>query len=360
MFTPTRLTLARKKRGMTKKELAESVGLKSPQSITNFESEKHPDTPCINTLNKISQVLEFPVDFFKAPKVNFISPDSASFRALSKMTSAERDIALTSGEMAFFLNDWIEERFNLPAHNLPDFRNETPESAAVKLRQQWLLGEKPISNLIHLLESKGIKVYSIEVDSLNVDAFSIWNNGVPFVMLNNAKSAERSRFDAAHELGHLILHKHGINKSRIAEQQANDFASSFLMPEASIKAETPQIPTFNALIKIKHKWLVSLPALVYRLKKLDLITEWQHRTLVIEMSKRGYNKKELYPIPKETSQVLSKVFAELKKDNISKAQVASEIFISKNELEKLIFGMIAIQGGNQGEAEVSKANLKLI
>src|SRR3546814_6566541 len=51
-------------------------------------------------------------------------------------------------------------------------------------------------------------------DTKNVDAFSCWRNGQPFVFLNTFKSAERSRFDAAHELAHLVLHRHGGPQGR--------------------------------------------------------------------------------------------------------------------------------------------------
>ncbi len=290
MFTPSRLSLARQKRGYSKKKLAELVGV-TAQSIRNFESEVINEVPSEKTLLKIANILNFPVGFFCRDKVSFIAVESASFRALTKMSASQRDSALASGVLAFEVNDWIENNFELPNHELPDLRNETPESAATYLRQVWLLGEKPISNMIHLLESKGIRVYFIAEDYKNVDAFSIWNDGTPFVLLNTFKSSERSRFDAAHELGHLVLHKHGIPRNREAEMEANRFASEFLMPRASMIAKAPKFPTYNSLIDLKHYWLVSLAAIVYRLKALNLISEWQHRTLIIDMSLILYQRK---------------------------------------------------------------------
>ncbi len=337
MFTPTRLVLARRKRGLTKKQLAELINL-TPQSISNFESEVINETPSEKTLENIAKVLEFPLSFFSKNKIDFISSESASFRALTKMTASQRDSALASGVLAFEVNDWIEQYFQLPQHNLPDLRNQTPESAATYLRQLWLLGEKPISNMVHLLESKGIRIYFIAEDYQNVDAFSIWNNGTPFILLNTFKSSERSRFDAAHELGHLVLHKHGIPRSREAEKEANRFASAFLMPEASMIAQAPNLPILNNLIKIKHYWLVSLSAVVYRLRALNLITEWQHRTLVIDINKNCYNKNEPFSIPKETSQIFTKVFNNLEEDNITKRKIAIELGISINDLYKLTSG----------------------
>ena len=214
--------------------------------------------------------------------------------------------------------------------------------------------------MIHLLESKGIRVYFIAEDNKNVDAFSIWNNGQPFILLNTYKSAERSRFDAAHELGHLLLHKHGVPRSREAEEQANRFASSFLMPESSIIAQAPNTPTIANLIRLKANWLVSLSALVYRLRSLNMITEWQNRMLVIEINKCGYNINEPNSISKESSQILSKIFNFLKEEGITSSMIAKEIGISFKDFNKLTTGISEISGGNTGISQRSNANLKRI
>lgn len=360
MFSPSRLTLARQKRGMSKKELAGLLGL-TPQSITNFESEVVKEEPSENTLLNIARILEFPVSFFSKKKVEPIDLESASFRALTKMSASQRDSSLATGLLAFELNDWIEAKFTLPSHNLPDLRNETPESAAILLRQMWNLGEKPISNMIHLLESKGIRVYFIAEDYKNVDAFSVWKNGVPFVLLNNLKSAERSRFDAAHELGHLVLHKHGITqKNKEAEKEANSFASAFLMPEATVISQAPSLPTISNLIKLKKYWSVSLTAMAYRLNKLNLLSEWQYRILNIEINKKGFNINEPYPIARETSQILNKVLANLAEDGINKNNIALELGLTVKELQKLILGITELQGGNQGLSQPSKATLRIV
>ena len=360
MFSPSRLTLARQKRGLSKKELAQLLNL-TPQSITNFESEVIKEEPSENTLLNIAKILEFPVSFFSMKKITPIDLESASFRALTKMSASQRDSSLATGMLAFELNDWIESKFTLPNHNLPDLRNEIPTSAATLLRQMWNLGEKPISNMIHLLESKGIRVFFIAEDYKNVDAFSVWKEGVPFVLLNNLKSAERSRFDAAHELGHLVLHKHGITqKNKEAENDANSFASAFLMPEATIISQTPSLPTISNLIKLKKYWAVSLKAIVYRLNKLNLLSEWQYRTINIEINKKGFNTNEPYPIAKENSQILHKVFSVLTEEGINKYEIAEELGLTVKELQKLILGIAEIEGGNKGLPNPSRANLRIV
>jgi Zn-dependent peptidase ImmA (M78 family) len=164
---------------------------------------------------------------------------------------------------------WVESRFDLPAPDLLDLRDEQPEVAALVLRQHWGLGERPIKNMVHLLEAKGIRVYSLAENSVEVDAFALWHSKTPFVFLNTLKSAEHGRFDAAHELGHLVLHRHSGPQIPDAEKQANAFASAFLTPRASVLARAPRMATLRNLIQLKKQWIVSVAALTYRLHALD-------------------------------------------------------------------------------------------
>jgi len=101
----------------------------------------------------------------------------------------------------------VELRFDLPAPDLPDLRDEEPEVAASVLRQHWGLGERPIK-IWFIFSNRSVRVYSLAENSVEVDAFALWHSKTPFVFLNTLKSAEHGRFDAAHELGHLVLHRH--------------------------------------------------------------------------------------------------------------------------------------------------------
>src|SRR4029077_3081434 len=119
---------------------------------------------------------------------------------------------------------------------------------------------------------KGVRVFSLSLDAAEVDAFSMWRQRTPFVFLNTKKSAEHSRFDAAHELGHLVLHRHGSPQGREAEREANAFASAFLMPRATVLANMPRLATVDRLIKLKKYWAVSVAALAYRLHAVGVLS----------------------------------------------------------------------------------------
>lgn len=336
-FNPSRLTLARKRRGLTMTRLAAVIGVEL-RSVSAYEKgEFRPDD---DKLHKLAQALRFPEAFFSGDDLEEPTPDSASFRALSKMTAAQRDTALGEGAIALLLTKWIEERFDLPLASLPDLSRElTPEAAADHVRRHWRLGELPIKNMVHLLEAKGVRVFSLAVDADSVDAFSMWKENTPFVFLNTRKSAERSRFDAAHELGHLVLHRHGAPQGQVAERDANAFASAFLMPRASVLARAPRLATIDHLIRLKQYWTVSVAALAYRLHTVGLLSDWHYRSLCIEIASRGYRGQEPNEAQRETSQVLAKVFAALREESISKESIADDLCVFAEEIEQLVFGL---------------------
>jgi len=346
VFNPTRLAIARKRRGLTKGELASKLKL-TPRAITAYETAEYP--PSDETLSRIAHLLDFPVSFFAKEDVDELELDAVSFRSLSKMTARQRDMAKSQGTLAVDLARWMDKRFELPACNLPDLSHESnPEVAADYVRQHWGIGQQPVRNMIHLLEAKGVRVFSISVDAREVDAFSTWKGDVPYIFLNGYKSTEHSRFDAAHELCHLVMHKHGAPTGRQAEQEANKFASAFLMPRGSVLAHVPRFFTVAELRRLKKNWTVSLAALNHRLHELKLLTDWHYTNLCIEISKRGYRVNEPDSAPRETSLVLPKLFASLyEQDGLTRSRIAEELGLSVTELESLLFSLV-MTGMNGG------------
>lgn len=355
LFNPSRLTLARKRRGLTMTKLAAAIGVE-PRSVSAYEKGEF--GPEDDRLAALAMALSFPEAFFFGEALDEPTPDIASFRALSKMTAGQRDTALGAGAIALMLNEWIEARFELPTPELPDLsREDSPEAAAHALRQLWILGELPVKNVVHLLESKGVRVFSLSVDAIEVDAFSMWRQSTPFVFLNTKKSAEHSRFDAAHELGHLVLHRHGSPQGREAEQQANSFASALLMPRASVLANAPRMASIDHLVKLKKLWGVSVAALTYRLHTVGVLSDWHYQSLYIELSSRGYRKKEPDEGQRETSQMLHKVFMALRDESVSKGDIASDLCVAVEELDQLVFGLAitGLSGGGVGGKAGRKA-----
>ncbi len=345
-FNPNRLVIARKRRGYTKTELAEKLKV-SLRTVAAYESGN--SVPGEDAFARIRSVLGFPFEFFEGDDLEEPHWFDVSFRSLSKMSARLRDMALGQGALAIHLNKWLEGIFELPSPNLPDLSAESdPEVAAEYLRAAWGIGQQPIKNMLHLLESKGVRVFSIAIESRSVDAFSTWKGDTPFVFLNRFKSAEHSRFDAAHELCHLTMHKHGYPRGQDAESQAHRFAAAFLMPRGGMLAHLPEFPTIRELRRIKKIWTVSCAALCHRLHELGALSDWHYKSLMIEISRRGYRTHEPDSAPRETSLVLPKLFANLyEQDKMSRARIAEKLALPLAELEGLLFSLVmtGISGG---------------
>lgn len=360
MFTPERLVLARKRRRMTLAALASAAGVSS-QSITAFEN--HRKKPSAETLSSLASSLNYPESFFHAPPPVEMQAAAVSFRAPSKMSALERDSALSSGSVAVILNSWLEGRFRLPGPNVPTYPHVDPEESAMWVRSFWGLGESPVPNMVHLLEANGVRVFSLAPDCLDADAFSTTKSGTPFIFLNTRKTGERGRFDAAHELGHLILHcEHRVPHGRDSEAEANQFASAFLMPSAGIAAQQLRNASVERILSAKRRWGVSAMALAYRLRSLGLLSDWRYTQVMKELSRRGYRRAEPdSEMQREDSQLLTKVFEVLRSKGFTPSDVSRDISIFQEELNHYVFGLVPI-GVDGGGATVPsvRPSLRLI
>ncbi|BBG30443.1 helix-turn-helix domain-containing protein [Zymobacter palmae] len=323
MFSTKSLEIARERRGLTKKQLAESVNI-SAEHLTRIIKEKHcPESELISTFSK---VLGYPLEFFVSGPEDVLSEENVSFRDLSSSTARDRKRTKRAGDLAIYINSWMINIFSLPPVNLPDLRdeNQNPEVAASSLRSLWGIGNRPIPNLIKLLENKGIRLMSLDEDNVAVDGFSFYVRNQPYIMINNSKSAERSRFNLAHELAHLVLHLHGGDSgtgekdctcnTKKVEAEADQFASAFLMPRDDILDNLPIVRNIDHLIEAKKRWRVSVAALARRCYQLGIVSDWKYRALCKEISVRGYRRNEPNPTDRETSIIWNKIMMFLFKE----------------------------------------------
>ncbi len=343
-FNPTRLDLARRRRGLMKGKLAERAGI-STRILTAYERAER--EPSEQTLNSLAGVLGFPVSFFMGQDIDEIPVHGVSFRALSTMTVRQQDQATGAAAIALQLDAWIRERFTIPAPDVPRLPEADPEAASVTVRHAWGLGQRRAPNMVHLLETHGVRVFSLVQECAEVDAFSFWRDGTPYVFLNSMKTAERSRMDAAHELGHLVMHAHGAPSGRVAEDQAQAFGSAFLMPRRSVLADAPRGATAKQIIRTKREWNVSAMNLAHRMHRIGLLTDWQVRSAYIQLGQLGYRDDEPGGIDRESSQILPKVFAALRGEGMTRAHVARELRVPVDELNRAVFGLVVAREGDR-------------
>ncbi len=360
MLNPTRLATARKRRGWTLTKLAQETGL-SRASLSTYENQHQDPTP--QTLSTLSAALGVEEAFLTGDDLDEIPVEAVSFRALSKMTARTRDRGLNSGRIAILIDEWLAEHFTLPAPDVPTLTGREPALAAQEVRARWGLGEQPIGNLIHLLEAHGIRVYSLTDDTKDLDAYCLNWHGQPFILLSRDKSGERHRFNAAHELGHLVLH--GEDKTPNgpeAEAEANQFAAAFLMPTAGVLAQGLHNAHVQRILQAKRRWNVAAMAVAHRANELGLMTEWAYRTVCVDLSRMGYRRGEPNGIPHESSQLLTKAMQQLRSHGLGPHAIATDLGLSTAEVQAYMLGLTptALQGSQTAATRSRSNHLQLV
>jgi len=333
LFNPERLTLAREFRGLTKTALARRVD-KTPSALTQFEmGQVRPDG---STLSALALALGFPVQFFAREGSRLVIPlDSCSFRSLRSASQRDRRRLLASGSMVRELVAFLEQYVDFPpdaVSPLSGLADTDIESCAAEVRRQWGLSSGPIPNMVKLLESRGVIVAPIQANCASVDAFSFWFEGRALVMLVlDKKSPSRSRFDAAHELGHLVLHNDASPGDPVLEREADRFAAAFLLPAAAYARECPTRLDWPCLRELKKRWRVSLAALVRRGRDLGRLSDASYRRAFTYLNATGERKNERDEPPREHPVLLSQAL-EVIRDDWSLKDLSGELRFPVQEI----------------------------
>ncbi|MBA4689156.1 MAG: ImmA/IrrE family metallo-endopeptidase [Candidatus Galacturonibacter soehngenii] len=303
-FNGDRLRIARNYRGVTAGELADRVGVQR-QTISMYENSKL-NNPEISNLKRISDELEFPLKFFMEDIKIELGHSSTYFRSLLTTNKKYRTEQETKVQFISIIYKYLSEYLEFSPLNIPKIKQGTsPEDAAKILRDYWNLGNKPINNIIYLVESNGIIVTDFDTTTGDVDAYShkIEFEDVQTFLIGYSKNktaASRIHFDIAHELGHILLHDwnedlENIDKQEFKEieQQANDFAAAFLLPKEEFISDVGGYANkLSYYEEMKKRWKVSIAAMIRRSYKLNLIDNEEYQRLMRNMQKQGIRKVE--------------------------------------------------------------------
>ena len=351
--------VARQRKRLSRPELADLIGV-TARTIGGWEAGT--TVVPLDRIATISRILGFPPEFFSMKQPAGVGVGAVSFRSLSRKSADQRDAALAMCDLAVDLAAWIEPRIGRDAVNVPDLSQEKPDFAAEILRKEWGLGHAPISNMIHMLEAKGVRIFALPENCREIDACSFWFDDLPYILVDSTRSAERIRFNLAHELGHLALHRHGAPIGQEAEKEANAFASCLLMDLVSIQRNLPRSVNLENLIVLKRRWGVSAAALAYRLNKVGYLTDWHYKSIVIEMRRRDYHVTEPNPMPHEQSLVLDFTLWALLAAGISLRRVADETNLPHEEVVGLMQGlaMIAMADHDVASPTEKRAAFKVV
>lgn len=307
-IVPSRITEAREARAMSMEDLAEDVGI-TRQSVSKYE--RGIVSPSPETLQAISFSLGFPPEFFyKAEKNSNAGSSPLFFRSKSNIAKKIKNACKYQVKWTDEIKKQLEVYVDFVQRDIPtididyeDLTFEDIEELALTIRKDWQLNDDPISDLIGLLENRGVIVTQFAENNFcafkGIDAFSCWRDGTPYILYHaTQKSAVRTRFSILHELGHLIMHSSiaeddSIKKEIVdlADMQADRFAAAFLLPATSFPKDI-RSTSLASLEIVKRKWGAAMSTIIKRCETLEVLTENQINYLKRQMTTQKYWYKE--------------------------------------------------------------------
>lgn len=350
-FQPERLVEVREARSLTQTMLARIVD-RSKSTVSKWE--KGDQTPDLEALERLAQAVNVRTSYFLS-EMRDHGNRPKFFRSMASTAQGARKKAIARMRWLQEISIELQEYVEFPAVNIPTIDKENYsaisdaeiEEMAYRCRRHWGIGSGPISDVLLVLENAGVVVAFDELESAKMDGLSNWSDkdGRPYVLLASDKSnCVRSRMDAAHELGHLVLHRYvdvaTLNKKadfNEIERQAFLFASAFLMPEESFSSEVTY-PSLDGLLALKERWKVSVAAMVMRCFSLGIIDDFQKMRLFKNQSQRGWRKQEPLDdtLPVENPRILARSIKLLVDESVLKKDtLLEELRLSPWDVEEL-------------------------
>lgn len=302
-FESERLSQILAARRLSQAQLASLVGV-SPATVSKWRSGNQ--APERETLERLAGVVNVTPEWFtRAPSAKVSLP---LFRSNASAHVAARAMLEARMEWAQDVALALSEFVDYPALNLPTRQFKEPdeitpdeiELAASECRDLWRIGRTAVPDLALAIEGAGVVLIREETGISQIEGLSAWSDalGRPLVLLSADKdNGYRSRFDLAHELGHLILHRFiprptERDRHKQLEQQAHRFAGAFLLPAETFASEVRTPVTLDDLLLLKRRWGVSVAAIVMRLRALKILDEEAAQSLFKRRSARWGAKSE--------------------------------------------------------------------
>jgi Zn-dependent peptidase ImmA (M78 family)/transcriptional regulator with XRE-family HTH domain len=370
-FRGERLREARLARGLVKKSLADMIGL-SGWAITRYE-EGH-DKPRADNLAALARQLRFPEEFFlreewpERIELVFWRSRSSETRNAREMTEQRMRWLC---EIFWFLEEDVDfPSLSLPELDLPsDFQLITPEMVertAETVRASWKIRDLPIPDMTLALENIGIPVVNIDIVSDKQDGFCFWSSILrrPFVGINKYNvSAARARFDACHELGHILMHgsvtpqqSRDPSASKLLEQQAHRFAGALLFPREAFISAVGAV-TLDYFSALKKTWGMSIAAMIFRAYDLGLIDDSERTALYQNMTRRRWRGPLREPFDNQSDMPLERprmlrrgLEAVLQAGIFGRSAFRSAVALPQGEIEQLV----GVEQGFLDEAGVAQ------
>jgi Zn-dependent peptidase ImmA (M78 family)/transcriptional regulator with XRE-family HTH domain len=316
-------------RGLTQVELATAAGI-SQALLSKVESGKaelsHDRRDAVAAILQVpSGVFDGDTAWVPSARIFHRRQKSATKSALSQVRA---ELELSYVRVESILGD-DSPALQLKRRPLDEDGFTTPAEIAALVRADLGLGDEPIADLTRVLEEAGVVVIRQPLESLQVDAIAGWPaGGPPVILLADHAPAERQRFTMAHELGHATMHDGEAAAEH--EKQADAFASEFLVPGERLRTEWKG-NDLSQLIAVKKRWGISLSALVRRGWDLGLMSDFDYRTMNIQLTTSGMHRREPDSREPEQPQLLREKIAEFIATGTSVSTLATRAIMLEPE-----------------------------
>lgn len=316
------LETARRAKGWTQADLADRLGVKQA-AISRYEHDLRDPSP--ELLAEIAGALGVTEEFLVGATAvqGAMAIDAHMRRRATAQPTVWRRIEARLNMYRAHAGALLDEITVEPSRELPNFDPiwDEPEAAARMLRMQWRLPAGPVRRLYPWIEAAGCVVIEEDFSTRRVDGMSQWVGDHPVMLLNSAVPTDRKRLTAAHELGHLVLHRTDVSDD--VEADANRFAAEFLMPGDVIRPQLRNL-TIGRLHDLKREWGVSMQALIERAFQLDVLGKSERTRLYKLFSARGWRMNEPLSneMPPEEPRLLRTVGSDLRAAGLSDDEIA--------------------------------------
>lgn len=306
MLIGARLRQIRLARGYALEGLASEMGgIVTKQALSKYEQGKAQPSQLV--LNELAAALKVrAVTLSSEPAVRF---EFHGFRKRARF--GEREQESVKSEVMQALEDRIKLQhlsdkttIPLPVPQFSVASVDDVEAAAGKLRDEWHLGSAPLANVTSTLEEHRVHVLEVsdkkDFDGLSVTVFDETQHYIAGAVVCCTETAgERQRFSLAHELGHLVLQ---VGKKLDVEKVAHRFAGAVLAPQSVLlpmTGENRHHISLNELLILKQTFGMSIQALLYRMRDLNIISPVFYKNWCIKINAQGWKKKEPEEQPRE-------------------------------------------------------------
>ena len=344
-----RLQIARRAAGLSLRDLEAGIDkIVSAQALSKYERDEM--MPSSDVLRAIARALRVSESYLLGQ--NDLTLEAVEFRK-NRITSRKEEArieasVLSAVERYLEIEDLVgaaSVAWNRP-HGAP-FPVREPadaEASAMRLRAAWNLGGEAVPNLAEFMEERGIKIIPLEfgesVSGIMCKARGAKGGDVPVIIVNKDDTGERQRFTLVHELGHLVLDAPSGAKG---EKLAHWFAGAFLMPAETLWQEVGKHRnelSIGELFELKALFKLSVQAITYRLKDLQIISEPLFKKLFDHFEEQGWRKPP-YPepgaiLPERPERFRRLCFRAVAEGAVSESKAAELLGVSVRQLDRML------------------------